>query len=338
MASERIVAGLIGAGRIGKMHAELLGLRLPGVFLKAVAEHRLDREWAARRGIPVAGTHEEVVLDDPEIEVVLIAASTPAHLDLVTAAAAAGKHVFCEKPMGIDAAEIMDAAARVSRAGRLLQVGFNRRFDPDVRRLAERLRAGEIGEVHMVIVTNRDPRRPPLDFVRASGGLFMDFSIHDFDMVRFLTGDEVVEAFAAGAALVDPAIGEAGDVDTALITLRLAGGAFALVDNSRETRFGYDQRIEVHGDAGSLRLENRRPTAVVAETGEHVRRDPPHATYVERYRDSYAAQLEAFFDCVRSGRTPAVGGADAAAAVAVAHAALRSQRTKARVAVEGPLR
>jgi myo-inositol 2-dehydrogenase/D-chiro-inositol 1-dehydrogenase len=212
-------------------------------------------------------------------------------------------------------------------------VGFNRRFDPDTRRLAERLRAGEIGEAQMVTIVNRDPRRPPLDFVKASGGLFMDFAVHDFDMVRFLTGEEVVEVYAAGGALIDPAIGAAGDVDTALITLRLTSGAFALVDNSRETHYGYDQRIEVYGTEGSLRMENRRPTAVVAETGRHLTYDRPYHSYVERYRESYVAQLEAFFRCVREGEAAAVSGTDAAAAVAVARAARSSWEQKAPVAL-----
>jgi myo-inositol 2-dehydrogenase/D-chiro-inositol 1-dehydrogenase len=333
-----IRAGLIGAGRIGRMYLDLLQQSFPDVCVAAVGEHRFEEEWRERWQVPNWGRDERIVLDDASIEVVVIAASTPSHASLIEAAARAGKHIFCEKPVAFDPDVIRAAARAAEDAGVLLQIGFNRRFDAGFRRVRRRIAAGDIGEVHAVRVFNRDPVRPPIGFVRSSGGLFLDFTVHDFDMVRFLTGREVESVYAAGAVRTDPAIGAAGDVDTALITLQLAGGALAAIDNSRETHFGYDQRVEVHGSKGALHADNVTPTTVTAGLAGGVDADRPCFSYVERYRDAYVAELRAFFDAVRTRNSPsaddAIAGAeDAAVAVEIALAAARSYREHCPVAV-----
>jgi len=316
--------GVIGVGRIGTMHTHNLVRHVPEARVKAVASPHVDPGWAANLGIPVATTDPDELLHDPEIEAVVIATPSGRHAEMIRRAAHAGKQIFCEKPVAFEPDAIAAAIAAAEAAGVRLQVGFNRRFDPSICRLAEAVRAGEIGRLHSLRVINRDPRRPPVDFVRRSGGLFFDFTIHDLDTLRFLSGSEIEEVYAVGAALVDPEIGEAGDIDTAIVTARLAGGALCSIDNSRETHYGYDQRFEAFGSKGNLTVDNLRPTTVTSYLKAGVYEDPPLPSFVERYQDAFIGELRGFLTAVREGTDVAVSAADALAAVEAAIAAKRS--------------
>ncbi|UCD37449.1 MAG: inositol 2-dehydrogenase [Fidelibacterota bacterium] len=326
MDRKKVIAGLIGAGRIGKMHARNITTQLPDVFLKTVADCEPDDKWVNSLGIPVCAEHCQVVLDDPEIEAVVIATPSATHVDMITAAAKAGKQIFCEKPVAFEAEKVGQAVAAARDAGVGLQIGFNRRFDPDFRAVRDAVTSGKIGTPHIIRITNRDPVRPALDFIPDSGGLFMDFSIHDFDMLRFLSGSEVVRVYAAGAVLIDPEIEKLGDIDTALITLQLASGALCIIDLSRETHYGYDQQVEVFGSEGSISARNTTPTNTVLSTAQGVFSDQPHYSFVERYETAFVEEMRAFFTSVRDGTPPQVTGEDAQLAVKIAQAAQDSYK------------
>jgi myo-inositol 2-dehydrogenase/D-chiro-inositol 1-dehydrogenase len=328
--------GVIGAGRIGRMHTENLVNLIPEARVKAVASPHLDSVWAERLGIPVRSTDNSAVLGDAEIEAVVITAPSGIHCELIRQAAEAGKHVFCEKPIAFEPGKIEDILRVVEKAGVRLQVGFNRRSDPSLLDLMEAVREGRIGEVQTVRVTNRDPKAPPIDFVKRSGGLFFDFVIHDFDTIRFLSGSEIVEVYAVGGVLIDPEIGAAGDIDTAVVTLRLASGALAVIDNSRQAVYGYDQRFEVFGSAGSVAVTNTTPsTRVLSTTGGVVRRTP-HDGFVSRYKEAFVAELQAFLAAVRGEAPVVAGAADALAAVRAAVAARESFNQRRPVRPDAP--
>jgi myo-inositol 2-dehydrogenase/D-chiro-inositol 1-dehydrogenase len=316
--------GVIGAGRIGRMHTENLVHHIPEAKVQAVASPHLDEGWAEGLGIPIQSTDNSDVLGDPEIEAVVITAPSGLHSELILQAAAAGKHVFCEKPVALEPGPIEDVLQETQRASVLLQVGFNRRSDPSLLDLVETVREGRVGDVHTVRVTNRDPKAPPIDFVKRSGGIFLDFLIHDFDTLRFLSGSEIVEVYATGGVLIDAEIGAAGDIDTAMVTARLANGALAVIDASRQAVYGYDQRFEVFGSGGSVAVNNTTTsTRVVSTTGGVVGRTP-HDGFVSRYREAFIAELGGFLAAVR-GAAPVVAGAeDALAAVRAACAARES--------------
>jgi len=315
------MVGLVGAGRIGRLHAENLAFAIPEARLEAIASPHLDKVWAESLGVRVRSTDVDAVLDDPAIEAVVIAASSDLHVDLIRRAAESGKHIFCEKPVAFEPEPIAEILDLTAAAGVQLQVGYNRRFDPSLLAARARVEDGVIGEVHTVRVTNRDPIPPDIDFVRRSGGLFFDFTVHDFDVVRFLSGAEIVELFAVGEVLVDPRIGAAGDIDTAVITLRLADGALAVIDNSRHAVYGQDQRFEVFGSAGSVAVDNTRATFVTTSTRDGVFSDKLHGSFGDRYREAFMAELADFIRCVREEEPVAVGAEDALAAVQAATAA-----------------
>jgi len=320
----RTTVGLIGAGRIGRLHAENLARRIPEADLRAVASPHLDEVWAETLGIPVRSTEIDAVIDDPSIEAVVIATSSDLHVELIRRAAAAGKHIFCEKPVAFEPGPIEEILEITAKASLRLQVGYNRRFDPSLLKASEAIRSGEIGDIHTVRVTSRDPIPPDIDFVRRSGGLFFDFTVHDFDTVRFLSGAEIVELFAVGEVLVDPRIGAAGDIDTAVITLRLSNGALAVIDNSRHAVYGQDQRFEVFGSAGSIAVDNTRATFVTTSTTDGVVSEKLHGSFGDRYQEAFVAEMRGFLRSVREGGPVAVGAEDALAAVRAAHAARRS--------------
>jgi myo-inositol 2-dehydrogenase/D-chiro-inositol 1-dehydrogenase len=324
--ANKVKVALIGAGRIGKLHGRALARSVPGAVLAAVVDVNADtaRAVAGELGVPAARSVEDV-LADRSIDAVAICSATDTHASLIIHAARAGKHIFCEKPLAADLGRIDEALAAVERAGVRLMVGFNRRFDPNHARIKAAITAGEIGTPHLLHITSRDPSPPPLAYVRVSGGLFFDMTIHDFDMARFLLGD-VVEVYAAAGVLVDPAIGEAGDVDTAMITLKFESGAIGTIDNSRKAVYGYDQRVEVFGSKGSARSDNIFPNAVTLSTGAAVARDLPLNFFIERYIASYQAELEAFVRCVAEGSEPPVTGADGRAPVVMAKAAALSYK------------
>lgn len=306
------------------MHTHNLVRHVPEARVKSVASPHVDPGWAAELGISVATTDPDELLRDTEIEAVVIATPSGRHVEMIRRAAHAGKQIFCEKPVAFSPQAIAEAIAAAEAAGVRLQVGFNRRFDPSICRLAEAVRSGDVGRLHSLRVINRDPQRPPIDFVRRSGGLFFDFTIHDLDTLRFVSGSEIEEVYAVGAALVDPEIGAAGDIDTAIVTARLECGALCVIDNSRETHYGYDQRFEAFGSKGNLTVDNLRPTTVTAYLKAGVYEDSPLPSFVERYQDAFIGELQGFLRSIREGGEVAVSGADALAAVEAAVAARTS--------------
>jgi myo-inositol 2-dehydrogenase/D-chiro-inositol 1-dehydrogenase len=318
--------GLIGAGRIGRLHAEHLCCRLPEAKLVMVTDVDLAAaEQCARRfQVRNCGTDYRPMLEQPEIEAIVVCSSTDTHARIIEEAAAAGKHIFCEKPIDFDLQRIDRALAAVEKAGVLLQVGFNRRFDANFRRIRHAVASGEIGAPHQLHIVSRDPAPPPLDYVRRSGGIFTDMTIHDFDMARYLIGSDVVEIYARGSALVDPAIGEAGDYDTATVVLTFVNGVVGVIENSRRAVYGYDQRAEVFGSGGSIIAGNNHPNANVLSTSESVRRDLPLNFFMDRYVDSYLAEMREFLQAVMTGAPSPVPGKDGRIPVAMALAARRS--------------
>jgi myo-inositol 2-dehydrogenase/D-chiro-inositol 1-dehydrogenase len=331
---KRIVTGVIGAGRIGTIHATNL-LGMPGAHVKTAADpYIVPEQWRSRGIVPTLEPAD--IIEDPDIEAVLICSPTPTHAEFTEAAAKAGKHVFCEKPIDLDPARVTRTLQIVDDAGVKLQVGFNRRFDPTFARLRRAVVDGEIGNVHLVKVVARDPSPPPPEYVRDSGGMFLDMTIHDFDMVRFLSGSEVEEVHAFGAVLVDQAIGEAGDIDTAVVTLKLASGALAVIENSRRAVFGYDQRIEVFGSTGGIEAFNESPCQVRLRTGCGEQAENPLYFFLERYQRSFVAELEAFLASIHEDTLPPVTGRDGLIPLLIGAAATRSMREDRPVRVEPP--
>ena len=325
-----INVGVIGTGRIGRLHAENLMVRIPQANLLAVSDIIVEAAEgvAAELGVPAVYQDYRHILDDRSIDAVLICSSTDTHAQIMEEAAQAGKQIFCEKPIALDLAKIDHALAAVERAGVKLQVGFNRRFDHNFARVREIVAAGEIGEPQMLRITSRDPAPPPIEYIKVSGGIFMDMTIHDFDMARFLIGSEVEQVYAAGGVMVDPAIGEAGDIDTTIITLHYANGVLGAIDNSRQAVYGYDQRVEVFGSAGMVTVSNDRPDSAVVSNASAVRGPLPLFFFVERYTEAYVSQLKAFVACILEDTLPPVTGIDGRMPVVMGYAAQKSYEEK----------
>lgn len=326
MTSNLVNVGLIGAGRIGQVHAEHLSQRIPEARLLMVADVREEaaQQVATQCKVPQAVADHRNVLNNDNIDAVVICSATHTHARFVTEAAEAGKHIFCEKPIALTLDKIDRALTAVDDAGVKLQVGFNRRFDSNYRRVREAVVQGEIGEPHMLHIISRDPEPPPLDYIRDSGGIFLDMTIHDFDMARFLVGSEVEEVYATGSVMIDPKIGEAGDLDTAVISLKFENGVVGTIDNCRQAVYGYDQRVEVLGSNGAIRTENEYPNTAVVSGAEQVQRDPPLYFFMERYMDSYRVEMEAFIEAVRADTSVPVNGSDGRMPVVMALAAQKS--------------
>ncbi|MBM4398440.1 MAG: inositol 2-dehydrogenase, partial [Deltaproteobacteria bacterium] len=279
------------------------------------------RRLAGEIGVSRVSDDCRELLAAPDIDAVLVCSSTDTHADVVIDAATAGKQIFCEKPLDLDLGRIDAALAAVRRAGVRLMLGFNRRFDPDFRRVRDAVAAGAVGRPELLRITSRDPSPPPAEYVKRSGGMFLDMTIHDFDMARFVMDDEVEEVFVAAANLVDPAIGAAGDVDTAAIVLRFASGAIGTIDNSRRAVYGYDQRIEVFGSAGMVANANRTPHTAVHADASGFHAALPLNFFMERYSEAYAIELAAFVAALRAGTEPPVGGEDGRRAIVIGKAA-----------------
>lgn len=319
---KRIGIGVLGYGRIGRIHADNVRAS-QSANLVTVADPFFGSAFQAPDDIPWSREVQSVI-EDPAVDAVMICTPTATHAPLVEAAAAAGKHVFCEKPLDLDLGVAARALAAAERAGIILQVGFNRRFDPSFRRVRNAVRDGEIGALCMLRVISRDPAPPPVAYVRDSGGLFLDMMIHDFDMVRFVSGSEVEEVQAFGTVRVDPGIGEAGDVDTAVVSLRLASGALAVIENSRRAVYGYDQRLEAFGVEGAIEAGNRTGSTTLLKTSAGVRSENPLHFFTERYEAAYRLELAAFVDSILQGTAPECSGRDALPPLAIAVAARRS--------------
>ncbi|MCS7462113.1 inositol 2-dehydrogenase [Paenibacillus doosanensis] len=320
---EKLIIGIIGAGRIGRLHAEHL-TRNGRADIRIISDVYVTDElrgWAAGLGIAAVTDNYKDIMQDPEIQAVFICSSTNTHVPFITEAARAGKHIFCEKPISLDYRQTAAALEEVRQAGVVLQTGFNRRFDHNFKRVRELVQAGRIGDPHLIKITSRDPAPPSSDYIKVSGGLFMDMAIHDFDMARYLSGSEVTEVYAQGAVLVDPVIGELGDIDTAVISLKFASGALGVIDNSRKAVYGYDQRVEVFGSEGSIGVQNDHPTTAEISTKDGVVRDNPKYFFLERYHDSYIDETRQFIDSVLNGQPVPVDGNDAFQAEKIAYAA-----------------
>lgn len=328
--------GLIGAGRIGKLHAELLTYHIPEAEIKTVAEIYIDdvKAWASQLRILNLTTDYSDILNDAEIEAVLICSSTDTHAQLIIEAAKAGKHIFCEKPIDFNIEKIKQALNSVKAAGVKMQIGFNRRFDHNFKKIREVVESGKIGDIHIVKITSRDPAPPPIEYLKVSGGIFLDMTIHDFDMARYLSTSEVDTVYAQGAVLIDPEIGELGDIDTAITTLTFKNGALGVIDNSRQAVYGYDQRVEVFGSKGSVDVKNDFPNSAILSTADGVTREKPHHFFLERYKASYIEELKAFTEAVTRDEETPVTGNDGLQPVLIGVAALKSLTEKKPVKIE----
>lgn len=321
-----ITIGLLGAGRIGALHGRNIAANARAA-LAAIADALPAPAEAlgSELDVPVRSVGE--ILADRAIQAVVICSSTDTHAELIEAAAKAGKAIFCEKPVDLSSERIKACLKIVENEGATLMVGFNRRFDPHFAALQSRLAAGEVGVVELVTIISRDPAPPPFAYIQRSGGLFRDMMIHDFDMARFLLGEEPVEVHAVGSSLVDPAIGQAGDVDTAAVLLKTGSGKICQISNSRRATYGYDQRIEVHGSKAMLRAHNLHEHAVERADADGFRSAPVMNFFLERYTPAYKFELDHFLNCITSGKRPAPTGEDGLRAQMLADAATIAHQT-----------
>jgi myo-inositol 2-dehydrogenase/D-chiro-inositol 1-dehydrogenase len=326
MKNRMITFGVIGAGRIGKLHAENLSACIPNTSVKYIADIILDeaQKTAKKLHIPYATSNYREILEDPEVDAVAICSSTDTHAQIIIESAAAGKDIFCEKPIDYDLTKIDAALNAVEKAGVKLQIGFNRRFDPNFRKLREMVADGKIGTPHILRIISRDPAPPPIEYIKVSGGIFFDMTIHDFDMARYMIDSEVSEIFVAGGVMVDPAIGDAGDIDTAVITLRFENGAIGTIDNSRQAVYGYDQRVEVFGSGGMVTAGNNLPDTHIYSNAEGVFSSKPLYFFLERYTESFLCEMRGFVDAIQTNGDPPVSGIDGRIPVLMGMAAKKS--------------
>jgi myo-inositol 2-dehydrogenase / D-chiro-inositol 1-dehydrogenase len=318
-----IQAGLIGAGRIGKVHAISVGGH-PEARLKYVSDVYAPaaEELAAAYGAKVASVDR--IMDDPEVDLVMICSSTQTHADLIERSAKAGKAIFCEKPIDLSVERVEAVLKVVSKTKANLMVGFNRRFDPNFMTLKEKLDAGDVGSVELVTISSRDPGAPPLDYIKGSGGLFRDMTIHDFDMARWLLGEEPSQVSAVASTLTDPEIGAAGDVDTAAVTLLCPSGRIAVITNSRRATYGYDQRIEVHGSGGMLSAANVVENTFSVATADGVTGAKPMYFFLERYAQAYQNEFALLVEALKTGKPFHPNGDDGLRSLRLAEAAVKS--------------
>ncbi|MBN9019444.1 MAG: inositol 2-dehydrogenase [Rhizobiales bacterium] len=319
--------GLLGAGRIGKVHAKAIAAN-SGARLIAVADAFPDAAAALAASAGAEVRSVDAIMDASDIDAVLITTPTDLHAAMIERAARAGKAIFCEKPIDLDVARVRSCLAVVAETGAKLMVGFNRRFDPNFAEVRRQIDAGAIGSVEMVSITSRDPGAPPADYIKRSGGIFRDMAIHDFDIARFLLGEEPVTVYASASVLVDPEIGALGDYDSASIVLTTRSGRIAQISNSRRASYGYDQRIEAHGSKGLVSAENVRATNVEVAGADGYRREPLLNFFMTRYTEAYRAEIEAFVAAVEQDGPISPSGEDGLKALLLADAALTSVREK----------
>lgn len=322
----KINIALIGAGRIGAIHCENLASVIAGAELTAIADVNLKaaQETASRLNVPTAVSDYLEILDDPDIEAVVICSPTDTHSQIIQEAAEAGKHIFCEKPIDHDLNKVDQAMMAVERAGVKLMIGFNRRFDPNFRKVREMIAAGKIGKPHILHIISRDPAPPPIEYLKVSGGIFLDMTIHDFDMARYLMASEVSEIYVVGAVRVDPKIGEIGDLDTVIITLRFTDGAIGTIDNNRRAVYGYDQRVEVFGSKGMVAASNPTLDTHVYSNAEGIHSALPLHFFLERYSASYVKEMQEFIECIQDNTPPPVSGTDGRIPIVMGLAAKKS--------------
>ena len=326
----KLKIGVIGTGRIGKVHLATLVQNVPQAEVIAVADSDLQsaKKVAAEYGVEAVYDNYSQLIAHEGLEAVVICSSTDTHAEIIVAAARAGKHIFCEKPIDLSLDVIKNALEVVGQSGVRLMVGFNRRFDPNFLKLKSMVAEGKIGEPHIVKITSRDPAPPPAKYSAVSGGMFMDMTIHDFDMARYMAGSEVTEVFTKASVMVDPEIGKAGDVDTAVIVLSFENGATAVIDNSRKAVYGYDQRVEVFGSGGMVCADNNYPENHRYYSTDGVHGSLPLNFFMDRYLDSYANEMKIFCHAVITGSPIPVSGPDGLMSVVVAMAAKKSYLEK----------
>ena len=327
---KKLRIGVIGAGRIGKVHAATIAQNIPEAQIVGIADVNIAEaeKLAGQFQIKQCTKDYKEILNNPEIDAVVICSPTNTHAQYIVEAARAGKHIFCEKPVDLDIATIQKAVKVAEESGVKLMVGFNRRFDPNFKKVKDMVIAGKIGEPHILKITSRDPGPPPAEYIAVSGGMFLDMTIHDFDMARFIVGSEVQEVFVAANVLVDKKIGEAGDVDTAIITLRFENGALGVIDNSRKAVYGYDQRLEVFGPMGMVEVGNNTPDNhhFFNENGIHA--SLPLNFFMDRYTEAYAREMQEFCSAIVDNKSVSVDGNDGLIAVAIGLAAKKSFKEK----------
>ncbi len=322
-----VTVGIIGAGRIGKVHTTSICNIVKNATIKTIADPFMNEEtanWAKGMGVTHTTKDYKEILADPEIDAVLICSSTNTHSPISVEAIKAGKHVFCEKPIDHDVDKIKDVIEALKDSKVKYQVGFNRRFDHNFEAVKNAVVAGKIGEPHIIKVTSRDPEPPSAEYAAVSGGMFLDMTIHDFDMVRFLAGCDAEEIYVQSAVLVDPAIGEAGDVDTAVITIKMENGAIAVIDNSRKAVYGYDQRAEVFGSKGMVATANDTESSAVLSTADGVTGEKPLYFFLERYMQSFAKEVNCFIEAIENNTDTPLGVLDGLKPVLMGIAAKKS--------------
>lgn len=330
----KIKFAVAGLGRIGKIHLNNL-LQMDQVEVVAVMDPLEEsQQYAKERNIPfIAATFEEMLGSAP-FDAVVICSPTDTHADYVEIAAKAGIHIFCEKPLDLSMKRVVEVLEVVDRTDIKLMLGFNRRFDKEFRKVQELVREGAVGEPHLVKITSRDPGAPPISYIEKSGGLFLDMTIHDFDMARFVVGKEVAEVYAKGAVLIDPSIGEAGDIDTAVITLTYTDGTMAIIDNSRQAAYGYDQRIEVFGSKGMVQANNNFMDSHRLYTKRGIEAALPLHFFLERYADAYRAEMSDYVKSLKNGQRAPVDGKDGLSSLQIGLAAIKSLREKRPVKID----
>jgi myo-inositol 2-dehydrogenase/D-chiro-inositol 1-dehydrogenase len=303
-----------------------MSFRIPQVRVLAISDVDIAAaaRIAAECNIPTVTDESTAILDNGDIDAVIICSSTDTHALFIEKAAEAGKHIFCEKPIDIDLTRLDRALSKVEAAGVKLQVGFQRRFDPNFLKVQNLVRDGSLGKPLVLRITSRAPEPPSVEYIKGSGGLFLDMMIHDFDMARFLIGSEVEEVYAVGSARVSSMIGEAGDIDTSVVTLRFENGTMGTLDCCRKSGYGYDQRAEVFGDQGLARVENEQPNRTSVSSIHSIRQELPLFSFLERYRQAYVAEMEGFVGCVLEDDAPRVTGFDGRIAVVIGQAAQKS--------------
>ena len=322
-----VTVGIIGAGRIGKVHTESICNYVRNAKIKTVADpfiNETTEAWLKSMGVEGTARDYHEILNDPEIDAVLICSSTNTHSPISLEAIAAGKHVFCEKPIDHDLSKIKQVVEALKGSNIKYQVGFNRRHDHNFAAVKQAIVDGKVGDVHIIKITSRDPEPPSAEYAAVSGGMFLDMTIHDFDMVRFLAGCDAEEIYVQSAVLVDPAIGEAGDVDTAVITLKMENGAIAVIDNSRRAAYGYDQRAEVFGSKGMVATANDTLSTAVISNAEGVTGEKPLYFFLERYMQSFATEVKGFINAIENDTDTLVGVEDGLKPVLMGIAAKKS--------------
>jgi len=325
---KKLSVGIIGVGRIGKVHTMSIMNHIPMVRVKGITDVNMNaaNEWAEEAGIEKVYKDYKEMLADAEIDAVLICSATDTHMEIAIAAAEAGKHIFCEKPVDLSVEKVKKILESVEKAGVKFQVGFNRRFDHNFRKAKELIESGTIGDLHLLKITSRDPGLPHMEYLKVCGGIFMDMTIHDFDMAGFLTGSEAEEVYTAAACLIDPRVAELGDYDTLLVTIKFKNGAMCCIDNSREAAYGYDQRAEAFGSKGKVETGNDYPSTAQWSTGDGVFSEKPLYFFLERYMASFAEEMKQFMNAVIDDAKIPVTGEDFLRALRLGLAAQKSAK------------